>query len=140
MYQDSEKYVATVNGEKISLNTFQNMYSIEQERYKKILGERYFQLIKNKKFIKESYNYILSQLINNVLLEQYVKKNKLEVDDNKIKEIIKNSNLFKNNNVFNKGKYFNYLSSINLRHDEYINLIKNKNSHIYTYIKIYFNI
>jgi len=126
MYQDSEKYVATVNGEKISLNTFQNMYSIEQERYKKILGERYFQLIKNKKFIKESYNYILSQLINNVLLEQYVKKNKLEVDDNKIKEIIKNSNLFKNNNVFDKGKYFNYLSSINLRHDEYINLIKKK--------------
>lgn len=124
--QNVEKYIATVNGEKISLSTFQKMYFIEQEKQKKILGEKFFELNKDKKFIKENYNYVLSQLVNNVLLEQYAKKIKLEVNDNQIKEIILNSNLFIKNKKFNKGKYFDYLASINLTHNEYIDLIKKK--------------
>ena len=68
----------------------------------------------------------MSQLVNNVLLEQYAKKIKLEVNDNQIKEIILNSNLFIKNKKFNKGKYFDYLASINLTHNEYIDLIKKK--------------
>lgn len=124
--QNIKKYIATVNGEKISFNVFQNMYSIEQEKQKKILGEKFFQLNKNKQFKKETYNYILSQLINNVLLEQYAKKIKSEVDDDQIKEIILNSNLFQKNKKFNKGKYFDYLASVNLTHNEYIDLLKKK--------------
>ncbi|QCI17859.1 peptidylprolyl isomerase [Buchnera aphidicola (Acyrthosiphon lactucae)] len=124
--KDFEKYIATVNGEKISLNTFQKMYFIEREKQKKILGKNFFKFSHNKKFIKETYNYVLSQLVNNLLLEQYTKKIQLQADDREIKEIILNSPMFQKNSKFNKEKYFNYLTSVNLTNDEYINIIKRK--------------
>ncbi|AHG59919.1 peptidylprolyl isomerase [Buchnera aphidicola] len=124
--QDFEKYIAIVNGEKISFKTFQNMYLIEKEKQKKIFGKNFFKLSHNKKFMKETYDYILSQLINNVLLEQYTKKMKLHVNEFKIKEIILNSPIFQKDKKFNKEKYFNYLASINLNNHEYINIIKTK--------------
>ncbi|XOT89087.1 MAG: SurA N-terminal domain-containing protein [Buchnera aphidicola (Diuraphis noxia)] len=124
--QNFEKYVAIVNGEKISLNTFQNMYLIEKEKQKKILGKKFFALNKNKQFIQATYNYVLSQLINNILLEQYASKINLDINDNKVKKMILNSSLFEKNQKFNEAKYFDYLTSINLTHHEYINLIKKK--------------
>ncbi|QCI16131.1 peptidylprolyl isomerase [Buchnera aphidicola] len=124
--QNSEKYVAIVNGEKISLQTFKNMYAFEKEKQKKILGKNFFKLSKNKNFINKTYNDILSQLINNVLLEQYTKKMQFEINDYKIKEIILNSSLFQKDHQFNKEKYLNYLNSINLSNHEYISIIKTK--------------
>jgi len=126
MHQNVEQYIATVNGEKISLTLFQNMYAIEQKRQKKILGNKFKTFQKSKKFKNDTYKYVLFQLINNVLLEQYTKKIGLDINDNKIKNIILNSNLFQNNQKFDKEKYFQYLSSVNLTHQEYVNLIKKK--------------
>ncbi len=123
---DSEKYAAIVNGEKISLKILKNMYFIEREKQKKMFGKDFLKLSNNKTFIKETYNHILSQLINNILLEQYAKKIGLEVNDHQIKEIILNSSMFQKNKKFNKNKYFNYLASINLTNNEYINIIKTK--------------
>ncbi|CAL4326533.1 SurA N-terminal domain-containing protein [Buchnera aphidicola] len=124
--QDSEKYIATVNGEKISFELLQKMYLIEKERQKTILGKHFFELSHKKKFIKETYNYVLSQIINNILLEQYVKKMQLQANEFQIKEIILNSPMFQKNKTFNKEKYFNYLASMNLTNYEYINIIKTK--------------
>lgn len=123
---NSEKYIATVNGEKISLSTFQQIYFLEQEKQKKILGKNFFKFRDNKQFIQKTYDYILSQLINNVLWEQYVKKMKLQVNDSDIKKIIVNYPLFQKNKIFNKELYLNYLASVNLTNDEYINKIKTK--------------
>jgi peptidyl-prolyl cis-trans isomerase D len=105
---------------------FENTYALEREKQKKILGKKFFELSQNENFIKENYNYILSQLVNNVLLEQYTKKMQLQINDEEIKKIILNSSLFQINNKFNKEKYLNYLASINLSNDEYINIIKTK--------------
>ncbi|AEO08814.1 peptidyl-prolyl cis-trans isomerase D [Buchnera aphidicola str. Ak (Acyrthosiphon kondoi)] len=124
--KDFEKYIATVNGEKISFNVFKKMYFIEREKQKKILGKNFFELSHNEIFIKETYNYILSQLINNVLLEQYAKKMQFQVDDDKIKEIILNAPIFQKNQKFSKERYFNYLTSVNLNNHDYINIIKRK--------------
>lgn len=124
--QHVEKFVAKVNDEKISLNLFKNMYFLEKEKQEKILGKDFFRSKENQKFKKKIYNYVLSQLINNTLLEQYVKKIQLEINDQQIKKIILNSNSFKKNEVFNKGKYFDYLASVNLTHNEYVDLIKKK--------------
>jgi len=124
--QDSEKYVATVNGEKISFKMFKNMYALEREKQKKILGKNFFKLSHNEHFMKEMYNYTLSQLINNVLLEQYTKKMQLYTNDDEIKKIILHSSLFQIHKKFNKEKYFNYLASINLSNNEYIDIIKTK--------------
>ncbi|WAI11663.1 MAG: SurA N-terminal domain-containing protein [Buchnera aphidicola (Macrosiphum albifrons)] len=124
--KDSEKYIATVNNEKINFNVFKKMYFIEREKQKKILGKNFLKFSNDKTFIKETYNYVLSQLINNVLLEQYAKKMQLQVNDLTIKEIILNSPIFRKNNEFNKEQYFNYLTSINLTNHEYIHIIKKK--------------
>jgi len=124
--QDVEKHIATVNGEKINFNIFKKMYFLEREKQKKILGKNFFKLQHDQKFTQKTYNYILSQLINNVLLEQYAKKMHLQVSDNEVKEIILNSPIFQKNRKFNKEKYFNYLASANLTNHEYINIIKRK--------------
>ncbi|WP_295164171.1 peptidylprolyl isomerase [uncultured Buchnera sp.] len=124
--RDTEKYIAKVNGEEISFTTLQNMYVDEREKQEKILGKNFFKIKKNKKFKEETYNYILSQLINNILLEQYTEKIHFNIKDDEIKKIILNMSTFQENNEFNKKKYLNYLSSKNLTHYEYINLIRKK--------------
>lgn len=124
--KDFEKYIATVNGEKISFNIFKNMYLIEREKQKKMLGKNFLKIRNNTKFIKDTYNYVLSQLINNILLEQYAKKMQLQVNDHEIKELILNSPMFQKNEQFNKEQYFNYLASVSLTNHEYINIIKKK--------------
>ncbi|WP_425619610.1 SurA N-terminal domain-containing protein [Buchnera aphidicola] len=124
--QESEKYVAIVNGEKIDLNTVQTMYFLEQEKQKKILGKNFFKIYNNKMFIKKTYDYIISQLINNILLEQYAKKMKLSVNDAQIEKIIFNADLFQTDHQFNKEKYLNYLATIHLTEHEYTDLIKKK--------------
>ncbi|AEO08251.1 SurA N-terminal domain-containing protein [Buchnera aphidicola] len=126
IHQNSEKYIAVVNGEKINLSTFQKMYFIEQEKQKKILGKKFFKIHNNVQFIQQTYNYVISQLVNNVLLEQYAKKMQLQVNDSEIKKIIFNSSLFQKNKKFNKEQYLNYLTSINLTNREYIDIIKKK--------------
>lgn len=123
---DNKKYIATVNGEKISLHMLQNMYLLENERQKKILGKNFFNVSHSAQFIQTTYNYALSQLIDNILLEQYSKKLKLTTDDEEVKNIILNASIFQENKTFNKKKYFDYLFSINLTNSEYINIIKQR--------------
>lgn len=124
--KDVIKYVAKVNGEEINFTTLQNMYIEERKKQEKILGENFLKIKKNKNFQEETYNYVLSQLINNILLEQYVKKVDFNTEEKEIKKIILNISMFQKKNKFDKKKYLNYLSSINLTHYEYINLIKKK--------------
>ncbi|QCI17280.1 peptidylprolyl isomerase [Buchnera aphidicola (Aphis helianthi)] len=126
IHKDTTKYIAQVNEEKISIETFQNIFNIELNKQKKILDKN-LNIIKNyKKFKKNIYDYVLSQLINNILLEQYTKNIKFDLDNSEIKKIIFNSNMFQENNKFNNEKYLNYLKSVNLTNYEYIELIKKK--------------
>ena len=125
IHKDMTKYIAEINEEKISFETIKNMFNIEIKKQKKFLGEN-FNKINNKKFKENIYNYVLSQLINNILLEQYTKNIKFNLDDNEIKKIILNSSIFQENNQFSNKKYLNYLESVNLTNYEYIELIKKK--------------
>ncbi|AWH90333.1 peptidylprolyl isomerase [Buchnera aphidicola (Melanaphis sacchari)] len=124
--QNTNEYVAEVNGEKISFETLKNMYSIERMRQKKILGDNFFKISDNNEFKKKTYNYVLSQIIDNVLLEQYIKKINFDLPDDVIKKIILITPEFQENHQFNNKKYLNYLKSINLNNYEYIHLIKKK--------------
>lgn len=124
--KDTPQYAATVNGEKISIQMLNNMYFIEREKQKKILGKNFFKIKNNKKFIKDTYNYVLSQLINNVLLEQYTKKINFKINKNIAKETILRAPIFQKNNKFNQAKYFNYLLSIHSTNHEYIKTIENR--------------
>lgn len=124
--QDKTKYIAQVNEEPISFETVNNLFKIELNKQKKILGPNFNTISNDKIFQKNIYNYVLHQLINNILLEQYTKNIQFNLDNNEIKKTILNSNLFQENNKFNNQKYLNYLESMNLTNYEYIELIKKK--------------
>ncbi|QCI18996.1 SurA N-terminal domain-containing protein [Buchnera aphidicola] len=126
IHKEKIKYVVKVNEEKISFDTLKNMFNIELNKQRKILGKN-FNIVSHYKTLKEKiYNYVLSQLINNILLEQYTKKIQFNLNDNEIKKIILNSNMFQENNTFSNKKYLKYLESVNLTNYEYIELIKKK--------------
>lgn len=125
IHKDTTKYVAEINKEKVNFETFKNIFDSELNKQKKILGT-HFNIINNKIFRENLYNYVLSQLINNILLEQYTKNIKFNLDNSEIKKIILNSNMFQENNKFSNKKYLNYLESANLTNYEYIELIKKK--------------
>ncbi|QCI18433.1 peptidylprolyl isomerase [Buchnera aphidicola (Aphis nasturtii)] len=129
IHKDTTKYIAEVNKEKISFETMKNIFDIELNKQKNILKKN-FNTINKKIFRQKIYNYVLSQLINNILLEQYTKNINFSLDDNEIKKVILNSDIFQENNKFDNKKYLNYLESINLTNHEYIELIKKKLSTI----------
>ncbi|QFQ32284.1 SurA N-terminal domain-containing protein [Buchnera aphidicola] len=124
IHKDTTKYIAEVNQEKISFETIKNIFNIELNKHKKILKN--LNLVDKKILRKKIYNYVLSQLINNILLEQYVKKIEFNLTNDEIKKVIFNSDIFQENNKFNNTKYLNYLRSLNLTNNEYIELIKKK--------------
>ncbi|ALD15405.1 peptidylprolyl isomerase [Buchnera aphidicola (Aphis glycines)] len=125
IHKDTKKYVAEVNQEKISFETIQNMFNIELNKNKKILKKN-LNLVDKKTLKQKIYNYVLSQLINNILLEQYAKNIEFHLSNNAVKKVIFNSDIFQENNKFNNKKYLNYLQSLNLTNNEYIELIKKK--------------
>ncbi|CAL4325422.1 Periplasmic chaperone PpiD [Buchnera aphidicola (Protaphis terricola)] len=126
LQKDTTQYIAKVNEEKINFETIKNMFDIELDKQKKILGKNFDTVSKNKTFKKNIYNYVLSQLINNILLEQYTKEIGFNIDQNEIKKIILNSEMFQENNKFNYNKYLNYLKLNNLTNNEYVDFIKKK--------------
>ncbi|CAL4325484.1 SurA N-terminal domain-containing protein [Buchnera aphidicola] len=123
---DPKKYIAKVNEEEISIEMLKKMYFNTREKQKKILGKNFLEIKDNKEIQENTYNYALNQLINNTLLEQYVKKINFNINDDEIKKVILNNSKFQKNNTFDKKKYLSYLSKKNLTHYEYINLIKKK--------------
>lgn len=125
IHTDTTKYAAEINGEKLGFETLKNMFDTEINKQKKMLGA-HLDIMNNKIFRENVYNYVLSQSINNILLEQYTKKNQFHLDDNEIKKIILNSYIFQENNQFSNKKYLNYLKSVNLTNYEYMELIKKK--------------
>lgn len=125
IHQDTTNYIVEINKEKISLETFKKTFNVELKKQKKILGTD-SNLINNKIFKDNIYHYVLSQLINNVLLEQYTKNIKFNLDNSEIKNIVLKSSMFQKDNKFNNKKYLDYLESLNLTNYEYIELIKKK--------------
>jgi peptidyl-prolyl cis-trans isomerase D len=105
----SNDSAATVNGEKISINDFnqanQAAKNRMQSQFGDALGSEYF----------ETENFkrgVLSQLIDSELLKQEAEKFDYDVAPEKIKEVIESAESLQIDGKFSKEAYANYLKTV----------------------------
>ncbi|CUR53450.1 Peptidyl-prolyl cis-trans isomerase D [Serratia symbiotica] len=121
---ENENYVAKVNGEIINNTQIEQALQKEYKDMKLKLGDQYFMVVNNTKYMKQIRTQILSQLIDNILLNQYFKKIGLNINDNQIKNIIKKTPEFQINGKFNNEKYLNLIHNIGYTGNDYAEYIK----------------
>lgn len=122
--KDNKEYIVAVNKQKIVRDSVDNVFIGEKERQKQILGENFF--IYNKDYEKQLYQAILSQLIDEVLIEQYVKKINVKINDNHIKRIVFSQPAFLTNGKFDNEKYLTILRSTGLTVNKYVDEIRKR--------------
>ncbi|NIH16513.1 MAG: hypothetical protein G8D24_00365 [Buchnera aphidicola (Periphyllus lyropictus)] len=123
-FSNNYPWLLKINEKKININKIQYFFE------KKILNDsskkKSYKLLKNKKYILFIYKKIISDLIDEILINNYMKSSNIYCNKNKIKEIVKNLEVFKKNNKFNKEKYFDFLQRMNINEKEYLNEIGKK--------------
>ncbi|XBC44269.1 MAG: SurA N-terminal domain-containing protein [Buchnera aphidicola (Schlechtendalia peitan)] len=120
--KDKQTYIIKINHEKISLDKFKQRYIIE-------LINNNINLNNLKPSIKivyknKIYNKVISDIIYETLLKQYVQKLNISIQNSDVKNYIYNQKIFQNNKVFNIQKYHYFLNTLNISSQEYINTIK----------------
>lgn len=119
-----KNYVVKVNNQKITYDQVENIFISERERQKQILGDQFF--INNEQYNNQLYQAVLSQIIDEVLVEQYVKKIDVKINDNQIKQIIFSQSAFQVDGKFNNDKYLNVIRSTGLTINKYVDEIRKK--------------
>ncbi|XRX43006.1 MAG: SurA N-terminal domain-containing protein [Buchnera aphidicola (Tetraneura sorini)] len=131
-------YALKINGEIITVEKFLNKFNL----YKKEIEKRNKELSfyeKNDQSIKmELFNQILSKIINNVLLEQYIKKIGFSVSNSVVQAEIIKKPYFKKKGKFNFNLYISKLYQHHTTPKQYEKKIKNKIS-IDTFINTIIN-
>lgn len=107
-------YIAKVNGQKIS--------------YEEL--ESYIQYINDKNKVNLDYNSInnikmiyLDNLIDKVLLDQYIKKKNIKIEDDEIKKVILSDHKFITHNRFDNIKFHNFLRNHGITPSYYAQII-----------------
>lgn len=117
-------YAVKVNGQKIDYDQLEKIYFNEKNRQIQVLGNQFF--IENKQYASQLYKTIVDQVINEVLLEQYLKKINLKIDDENIKKIIFSQSAFQIDGKFNNDKYLNIINSLGFTVGQYADEIHKK--------------
>jgi len=115
-------YTAKVNGEKISQAKLQQAFQSERARMQQQLGEQFSTLASNESYMSKLRQQTLEQLINNVLLNQYMQKLGLTVSDEQVKESIRQIPYFQTDNKFDNTKYLNLTNSMGYKPDQFAQL------------------
>ncbi len=118
-------YAAKVNGEVISRAQFENAFNNERARQQQQLGDQYAQLAGNEQFIQQLRQQALSQLIDQSILQQYVKSLHLAVTDQQIKQAIFEVPQFQTNGHFDNARYNAVLNSVGYTPDHYAESLRN---------------
>lgn len=81
-------YAAKVNGTTISRAELENAFNNERNREQQQLGAQFSQLAANPQFMQQMRQQAMSDLIDQTLMQQYVKSLNLDVSDAQIKDAI----------------------------------------------------
>lgn len=115
---------ATVNGEEISQNVFQQRYNEEYQRLSNQLGDKFIELADSPEFINRLRRDVLTQLVNQELLRQYVKRLHLAVSDAQIKRAIVEDKNFYQNGKFSNELYLQVLNGNHLTPSSYADIVR----------------
>ena len=96
---------ASVNGEKISQQEFEQAYQNQRARMEQQYGEMFEQIANNDSYIQNMRTNTLEQLINEELLLQNAAKLNIRVSDEQIKAEIMGMSEFQVDGVFDNNRY-----------------------------------
>ncbi|MFD1801579.1 peptidylprolyl isomerase [Mixta tenebrionis] len=117
-------YAAKVNGQEISRAQLDNAFNNERNRQQQLLGDRFSQLAGNEGYMQQMRQQALSQLIDELLLDQYAKKLKLAIGDDQIKQAIFNQPAFQTDGKFDNAKYLAIINNMGFSADRYAEALR----------------
>lgn len=117
-------YAAKINGEEISRAQLDRAFNNERSRQQQMLGEQFSQLAGNEGYMQQMRQQALSQLVDEMLLDQYAKELKLAISDEQIKQAIFNQPAFQTNGKFDNTKYLGLINSMGFTADQYAEALR----------------
>ncbi|WP_109078106.1 peptidylprolyl isomerase [Aggregatibacter kilianii] len=117
LYSRTDSSAATVNGEEISQQAFQNQYNIASQNLSP-------QEADSPSVVANLKRQVLSSLIDQELLRQYVKDLKLGVSDERIKQEIVTTPSFQSNGKFDNALYQQVLQSNGISAETYAGYVR----------------
>ncbi|MGL9750774.1 MAG: peptidylprolyl isomerase [Symbiopectobacterium sp.] len=120
----SNDYAAKVNGQEIGRAQFEQAVQNERSRMQEQLGENFSVLAGNDGYMQQMRQQVLSQLIDEALIDQYARKLGLNISDAQIKQAIFAVPAFQTNNQFDNEKYLDQVRRLGLTSDRYAELLR----------------
>jgi len=117
-------YAAKVNGQEISRSQLERAFSSERSRQQQMLGEQFSQLASNEGYMQQMRQQALSQLVDEVLLDQYAKELKLGISDDQIKQAIFEQPAFQTDGKFDNAKYQALIGNMGFSADQYAEALR----------------
>lgn len=115
---------ATVNGEEISQQTFQNAYQQQNSQFSQEMGSQFALLMDSPEFATQFRQDVLNGLIDETLLGQYLQSLGLAVSDEQIKRAIVSSPNFQKDGKFDNETYQNFLRFNRISSDYYAQTLR----------------
>lgn len=115
----SGDYAAKVNGQVIERAQLEQAFQSERSRMQQQLGDQFSALAGNEGYMQQMRHQALSQLIDNMLLDQYAKKLGLSVSDDQVKDAIRKAPYFQTNGQFDNAKYLDLISRMGYTADNF---------------------
>ncbi|RWR00675.1 molecular chaperone [[Pantoea] beijingensis] len=119
-------YAAKVNGQEIGRAQLERAFANERSRQQQMLGERFSQLASNEGYIQQIRQQALSQLVDELLLDEYAKTLKLGISDAQIKQAIFEQPAFQTNGKFDNAKYLALIGNMGFSADQYAEALRNQ--------------
>lgn len=120
----SGDYAAKVNGQEISRAQLERAFSSERARQQQMLGEQFSALAGNEGYMQQIRQQALSQLIDELLLDQYAKDIGLAISDEQIKQAIFNQPAFQTDGKFDNAKYMSIINNMGFSADQYAEALR----------------
>ncbi|WP_343552229.1 peptidylprolyl isomerase [Pantoea sp.] len=117
-------YAAKVNGHEISRAELEQGYNSERNRQQQMLGDQFSQLASNEGYMQQMRQQALSQLIDQALLDQYIKDLHIGISDDQVKQAIFNQKAFQTNGKFDNAKYSGLITSMGYTADQYAEALR----------------
>ncbi|TKI06277.1 peptidylprolyl isomerase [Martelella alba] len=120
----SGDYAAKVNGQQISRAQLEQAVQNERNRQQEAMGDSFSTLAGNEGYMLQMRRQVLSQLIDETLLDQYAQTLGLAVSDQQIKDAIFAIPAFRTNGKFDNDKYRSLINNMGLTPDQYAQLMR----------------
>ncbi len=120
----SGDYAAKVNGQEISRAQLERAFATERNRQQQMLGDQFSQLAGNEGYMQQMRQQALSQLVDELLLDQYAKELKLAISDDQIKQAIFSQPAFQTDGKFDNSKYLALIGNMGFSADQYAEALR----------------